>query len=146
MLKIRLQRVGKKHDPSFRVVLVDSRRGPQSGNFIEVLGSYDARKGEPVFKDAEKIKKCVLNGAQISGTVNNLLVKTGVIEGKIMDVMPKLSKKKKAEIAKVNTETKTTKETEAKTAPAIETEETEPVIEAKPTEAEVHKEEKESTE
>jgi len=44
MLKIRLQRFGRKHDPTFRVVLTDSRSGPKSGKFLEVLGSYNPRQ------------------------------------------------------------------------------------------------------
>jgi len=44
MLKIRLQRVGKKHDPSFRVVLTDSARAARSGSVNEVLGFYSANR------------------------------------------------------------------------------------------------------
>lgn len=91
MLKIRLQRVGRKHDPSFRVVLVDSRRATKSGSFLEILGSYDARKGEPQL-DSEKIKEWVSKGAQLSGTVHNLLVRKKIIKEKKVNV---LSSKKK---------------------------------------------------
>lgn len=86
MLMIRLQRIGKKHDPSFRVVLTDSRRGPQSGSFIEILGNYNAQRGEPKF-NAEKIKHWISKGAKLSDTVNNLLVKEKIIEGKKRDVL-----------------------------------------------------------
>jgi ribosomal protein S16 len=41
MLMIRLQRVGRKNDPSFRVVVVDSKEAAQSGKAIEILGSHD---------------------------------------------------------------------------------------------------------
>ncbi len=56
MLTIRLQRVGRKNDPSFRVVVTDSKHGPQSGKFLEVVGAYDARqgKGATVLKTAIK--------------------------------------------------------------------------------------------
>ena len=80
MLKIRLQRVGRKHDPSFRVVLTDSRNATQSGKFLEVLGFYDARKGVPHFS-GEKIVSWIGQGAQLSDTVNNLLIKHAVIKG-----------------------------------------------------------------
>lgn len=86
MLKIRLQRVGKKHDPSFRVVLTDSRKGPKSGKFLEILGNYNARKGEPQLK-GDRIKEWVAKGAQISDTVNNLLIKSGIIKGEKKDVL-----------------------------------------------------------
>lgn len=86
MLKIRLQRVGRKNDPSFRVVVTDSRRGPQSGNFIEVLGSYDPRRGRAEIK-AERVKYWLERGAQVSGTVHNLLIDQKVIAGKKKNVL-----------------------------------------------------------
>jgi len=108
MLKIRLQRVGRKHDPSFRVVLVDSRRGPKTGNFKEILGSYDARKGEPVI-DGDRVKHWIAQGAQVSDTVHNLLIKLNVIEGKKIAAHAK-SKKKEEEAPKEEVKKDTTEE------------------------------------
>ncbi|MDP3962271.1 MAG: 30S ribosomal protein S16 [bacterium] len=90
MLMIRLQRVGRKHEPTFRLVLTDSKNGPKSGKYIEVLGSYDPRKDNKVeqFK-IEKIKYWISKGAQLSGTVHNFLVTRKVIEGKKINVLPK---------------------------------------------------------
>lgn len=95
MLMIRLQRVGKKHDPSFRIVATDSRNAPQSGRFKEILGNYNPQKGEPQLK-AEKIKHWISKGAQISDTVFNLLVSAKIIEGKKKDVLhhKRIEKKK----------------------------------------------------
>ncbi|MFZ2523132.1 MAG: 30S ribosomal protein S16 [Minisyncoccia bacterium] len=45
MLKIRLQRVGRKHEPVFRLVLTDSKNSTKSGKYLENLGNYDARRG-----------------------------------------------------------------------------------------------------
>lgn len=90
MLKIRLQRVGRKNDPSFRIVVTDSKNGPKSGRALEVLGSYDARRGEPQIK-GDRVKHWMSVGAQVSDTVNNLLVKAGIIEGKMINVLPKKS-------------------------------------------------------
>jgi len=90
MLMIRLQRVGRKHDPSFRVVLTDKRNGPQSGKFLEVLGSYNARFGTPSLK-GDRIKYWVGKGAKLSDTLHNLLVSEKVIEGKKINVLPKKS-------------------------------------------------------
>jgi len=87
---IRLQRVGRKHDPSFRVVLTDKRNGPQSGKFLEVLGSYNARFGTPSLK-GDRIKYWVGKGAKLSDTLHNLLVSEKVIEGKKINVLPKKS-------------------------------------------------------
>lgn len=83
MLKIRLQRKGRSHDPRFRLVLTDSRKPPKSGE-LEILGSYDARKTpqggarKPQFK-AERIKHWLLKGAKTSATVKNLLTKNKII-------------------------------------------------------------------
>jgi small subunit ribosomal protein S16 len=90
MLKIRLQRVGRKNDPSFRVVLTDSKNATRSNKFHEILGSFDARKGEPVM-NAERVKYWVSVGAQPSGTVHNLLVGAKIIEGKKINVLSKKS-------------------------------------------------------
>lgn len=117
MLMIRLQRVGRKNDPSFRVVVVDSRKAAKSGQAIEVLGSHDARHDRTELK-AERIKYWLSVGAQASDTVHNLLVKKGVKEGKAVDVSSKkLGKKATAAIAaKKAADEKAAKETEAKKA------------------------------
>lgn len=96
MLVIRLQRVGKKNDPSFRVVLVDSKRSAKTGRFLEVLGNYDARKGEPALK-GERIAHWLSVGAQPSGTVHNILISAKLIDGKKINVLPKKSPPKKEE-------------------------------------------------
>ena len=96
MLKIRLQRVGRKHDPSFRLVLTDSKNGPQSGKFLEVLGSYNARFGKPEIK-GERVTHWMSKGAQVSDTVHNLLISEKVIEGKKINVLPRKSPPKKEE-------------------------------------------------
>ena len=81
MLKIRLQRGGRKHDPSFRVVISDSRRSAKSGKSLEILGSYDARKKEPRLK-GERIGYWLSKGAQVSDTVRNLLKDAKIIAAK----------------------------------------------------------------
>jgi small subunit ribosomal protein S16 len=85
MLKIRLQRVGRKHEPSFRLVLTDSKNSTKSGRFKEVLGSYDPRKTVEAFK-ADRIKHWLSQGAGLTGSVNNLLIKQGIIRGKKIHV------------------------------------------------------------
>jgi len=91
MLKIRLQRVGKKHEPVFRVVVCDSKRGPKSGDNLEILGSYDPREKNETKIDGERAKHWISNGAQVSDTVNNLLINLGIIDGKKINVLPKKS-------------------------------------------------------
>jgi len=90
MLKVRLQRIGRKNDPSFRAVLTDSKNSTKSGKFLEILGTYNPKAGEAHF-EAEKIKYWVSKGAKLSDTMHNFLVHQKVIEGKKINV---LSKKK----------------------------------------------------
>ena len=94
MLMIRLQRVGRKHQPSFRVVAVDSRRGPRSGRAIEVLGAYDPRRGNPSL-DTDRIKHWLSVGAQVSGTIHNLLIDAKILTGDKINVLPKRKPKEK---------------------------------------------------
>jgi small subunit ribosomal protein S16 len=89
MLIIRLQRVGKKNEPTFRIVLTDSKNGPKSGKFLEILGSYDARDKNESKVDADRVKELIANGAQVSDTVRNFLITKGVIEGDKVNVLPK---------------------------------------------------------
>lgn len=90
MLKIRLQRTGRKNNPAFRVVLTDSKNAAKSGRFKEILGAYDLKKGEIVLK-GERISYWISNGAQVSDTVHNFLVKEKIVEGKKKNVLPKKS-------------------------------------------------------
>jgi small subunit ribosomal protein S16 len=86
---IRLQRVGRKHEPVFRLVLTDSKNGPKSGKFLEILGNFDARRGEKAEFKTERVKYWMGNGAKLSDTVHNILVERKVIEGKKINVLPK---------------------------------------------------------
>ncbi|MCK4918636.1 MAG: 30S ribosomal protein S16 [Candidatus Pacebacteria bacterium] len=133
MLKIRLQRVGKKHDPSFRVILIDSRKGPKSGSFIENLGFYDAIRKVKQIK-ADRIKHWIANGAQVSDTVHNILVSEKVIEGKKKNVLPKKSpiikEKEEVEITGTADEAEVSTE-EVKEAPVEEVKEEKAVEEVK---------------
>ena len=144
MLKIRLQRVGKKHDPSFRVVLTDSRKGPQSGGFLEVLGSYNARKGEPILK-GEKIKEWMAKGAQVSDTVNNLLVKAGIIKGEKRNVLhhDKIRREREKKEAEAKPKERTEEKAEKKPEEATPAEEEAASGEEKPGEGKEDKKEEE---
>jgi small subunit ribosomal protein S16 len=94
MLVIRLLRVSKKNQPSFKIVVVDKRRSSKSGRFLEEVGFYNPLTKEKVLK-AERIKYWISKGVQPSPTVHNLLVKEKILEGK---KIPKHKKsKKKAE-------------------------------------------------
>jgi len=92
MLMMRLQRLGRKHDPSYRVVVTEKTSGPKAGKFVEDLGHYDARLGKGLGKDltinTERAKYWLGVGATASGTLHNLLVREGIVKGKKRDVRP----------------------------------------------------------
>lgn len=94
MLKIRLQRTGRKNNPSFRVVVGEHTNSAQSGKFIEVLGSYDPKAGT-VELAPERVSYWLGKGAQASGTVHNFLVDKKLIEGAKKNVLPKKTKQVK---------------------------------------------------
>lgn len=90
MLRIRLQRVGRKHEPTFRLVLTESTNSTKSGRFLEILGSYDPRTDKPQF-NADKIKEWISKGARVTDTVHNLLINQKIISGKKINVLPRKS-------------------------------------------------------
>ncbi len=85
MLTIRFQRTGRKNNPAFRIIVSEKARHPQAGNPLQVLGSYNPKTKHTII-DEERVKHWLSKGAQASGTVNNLLITKGVIEGKKMNV------------------------------------------------------------
>ena len=77
---IRLQRVGRKNDPSFRMVVTQKEKGPRTGAFLEVLGSYDSRKKRIQLKE-DRVKYWLSKGAQPSDTAYNIFVKSKILGG-----------------------------------------------------------------
>lgn len=79
-VKIRLMRVGKKKQPTYRVVVADAR-SPRDGRFIEILGHYAPRQ-EPseVVIDSDKAVAWLQKGAQPTDQVARLLEIAGVWE------------------------------------------------------------------
>lgn len=71
MLKIRLRRTGLRNRPSYRVVVIDSRRARDS-EYLESVGHYDPRTKLLDLK-AERIGHWVSKGAQTSDTVGRLM-------------------------------------------------------------------------
>src|SRR5579872_2073222 len=68
---IRLSRVGTKHVPFFRVVVVDSRK-KRDGAVLEVLGTYNALKTELVNFKADRYEDWISKGAQPSDTAKKV--------------------------------------------------------------------------
>lgn len=100
MLKIRLQRIGRKNDPSFRVIVTDSRNPAKRGRYVELLGTFNPHKDAPIL-NAERVQYWISKGAQPSLTVHNMLITAGVISGKKINALPKKTVAKKEEPAPV---------------------------------------------
>ena len=99
MLKIRLQRIGRKNEPAFRLVLTDSKNAAQSGKFLEILGTYTVKSDVVTLKN-DRIKHWIANGAQVSDTAHNMLVKEHILDAKKKNVLSKKSPTVKRKEAK----------------------------------------------
>lgn len=76
---IRLRRVGGKNQPSYRIVVTDSRN-PRDGKFIEILGNYDPVRGrDHTVVDLERARYWLSQGAQPSKTVRDILKRNQVV-------------------------------------------------------------------
>lgn len=92
MLKIRLQRIGKRGQAYFRLVVLEHTQKPK-GRYLEDLGSYDPHlKVFNVKKD--RVVHWMSKGAQLSATANNLLINKGTIEGEKVTIWKPRPKKK----------------------------------------------------
>ena len=81
MLTIRLQRIGKKNNPTYRLVISEKARDTQGRN-LEILGSFNPHAKEGgLLPNTERIKYWLEKGAQTSNTVHNLFLKAGLIGG-----------------------------------------------------------------
>ncbi len=79
-VKIRLMRMGKKKQPTYRIVAADGR-SPRDGRFIEILGTYEPRQEPSGIKvDNDKVVKWLVQGAQPTETVEKILKISGAWE------------------------------------------------------------------
>ena len=77
MVKLRLMRMGKKKQPTYRIVAADAR-SPRDGRFIEIVGHYDPRADPSVIVvDNDKAVAWLRKGAQPTETVGKLLKISG---------------------------------------------------------------------
>lgn len=79
MLVIRFFRIGKKNQPSFKIVVTDKRNPPRGGRFVEEVGFYNPLTKERLIKK-ERIKYWLQKGAKPSKTCHNLLIKEGILK------------------------------------------------------------------
>lgn len=118
MLSIRLSRVGKKKRPTYRIIVTEKSRDPW-GKFLEILGSYNPHAKKATVK-AERINHWLSLGAQLTPTVNNLLVNQKIIDRpKVRASKSRPGKKKRAAL-----ESAAKSEKDASAAPAKENTET----------------------
>lgn len=96
MLVIRMQRTGRKRQPSFRLVVQDKTRNPHS-KVVEIVGFYNPRTKEKGFNE-ERIAYWLGQGVQPTDTVNNLFVGAGLIHAEKRRVVH-LSDTRRAAIA-----------------------------------------------
>ena len=84
MLRIRLARVGKKKQPSYRIVVADSR-APREGAFIKIIGHYNPLTNPATLtvKEEEAVQ-WLQKGAQPSDTAAKLLTRLGVMERAVL--------------------------------------------------------------
>ena len=96
MLMMRLQRIGRKNSPTYRVIVTDKRESTKSNRFAEIVGTYEPKAGTVTLK-ADRITHWLKMGVKASPTVHNMLVSKKIIEGKKINVLPKMKNRKVAE-------------------------------------------------
>ena len=75
MVKIRLQRAGKKKAPFYHIVIADSK-SPRDGKIIEQIGTYNPlTEPSELVLDREKVAQWIKNGAKPTDTVKRLIEK-----------------------------------------------------------------------
>jgi small subunit ribosomal protein S16 len=79
LLKIRLARVGKKKQPTYRVVVADAR-APRDGAYVEIIGHYNPRTEPNTFViDEDKARDWMKKGAQPTERMHKLLSTVGLM-------------------------------------------------------------------
>ncbi len=91
MLMLKLKRVGKKHQASFRLI-VDEKRHQLFGKNVEDLGWYNPRTDKHEI-NKERVEYWMKTGAKPTDTVHNLLITAGILSGKKIAVHSQPKKK-----------------------------------------------------
>ncbi|MSP78684.1 MAG: 30S ribosomal protein S16 [Dehalococcoidia bacterium] len=80
MLRMRLHRVGKNKQPSYRIVVIDGRK-PRDSQYLEQVGFYNPRQDPPLVTfEEEKAVSWLQKGAKPSLAVEQMLKRLGVLE------------------------------------------------------------------
>lgn len=81
MLTIRLTRVGKKKQPTYRFIVSEKARDPW-GKALEILGTYNPRANPSTLNiEKERVEYWISKGAQTSDTVRNIFIDQGILKG-----------------------------------------------------------------
>lgn len=88
MLMIRFQRIGRKNDPAFRILVLEKTRSPKAGTYTDLLGTYNP-KTKALTVNADRLKEWMAKGAQVSPSLMNLLISKKVLEGKKVSTLSK---------------------------------------------------------
>jgi len=79
-VKLRLMRMGKTKQPTYRVVAADSR-SPRDGRFIEIVGSYAPREAQnKVVLNTDRVTRWLKEGAQPTDRVRRILADQGLVQ------------------------------------------------------------------
>ena len=126
---MRLQRIGKKGQAYFRLIITEHTKKPQ-GEFHELLGSYDPHKKNLLVKK-DRIEYWLSKGVKPSPTLNNLLVNNKIIVApKMVSWKPKVKEQAAAAVPAPQVATEAPAESQSEAAP----ETSEPAVEEKPAE------------
>src|SRR5512140_1106826 len=80
MVRLRLRRIGLRHQPSYRIMAAD-KESPRDGRFLEILGSYNPRTNPSTVQiHEEKVYAWLRNGAQPSESVAKVFKSVGLME------------------------------------------------------------------
>jgi small subunit ribosomal protein S16 len=118
MLTIRFNRTGKKNRVSYRLVLQEKTKAPGKRH-IEILGSHDPHSKTTILRK-DRIEHWLKEGVQCSQVVHNLLVREGVLEGKIIPRKMPRPVVKEVPVEEVVEETPAVEEVAAEEAPVVE--------------------------
>ena len=80
MLRIKMSRIGKKNKPMYRIIISERSKDPY-GDALEILGTYNPYTKEFLSTKKDRIEYWLSQGAQMTPTVNNLLVGLNVVKG-----------------------------------------------------------------
>jgi small subunit ribosomal protein S16 len=99
MLTLRLQRVGKRKQATYRLIVSEKKRDTQRGS-LEILGTYNPSvEPKKIELNSERIQHWLSVGAQTSDTVHNILVDAGILKSEKRASVT-ISKKRKEKLSK----------------------------------------------